>query len=99
MRVYLSGRIRNTTDYMERFQRAEMKMKALGHEVFNPTLLSTVYPFLTDDEYLKLDLAILENMDTIYVMPGLEKSEGMQAELRKAKQLGLKIIYESEVEE
>lgn len=96
MRIYISGPIRNTSDYMERFARAEMRMKALGYDVINPTCLSAVYSGLTDEEYLKIDLELLSCCDAIYMQDGYTKSVGAMAEWRLAKKLGLRMIYEEE---
>ena len=39
MRVYLSGAITGTDDYMERFARAQMLLQNEGHSVINPALI------------------------------------------------------------
>jgi hypothetical protein len=39
MKTYISGAITGTTDYMERFEKAEQLLKAQGREVVNPTKL------------------------------------------------------------
>ena len=98
-RVYISGRMSglSQSEYQANFARAEMKMKAEGYVVFNPALWSTMYSFLTYDEYLKLDLTALEFCDAIYMQSGFKKSRGAMAELERAKELSLEIIYESEV--
>lgn len=96
MRIYISGSIRGTSDFMERFARAEMRMKALGYEVINPTCLATVYGGLTDEEYLKIDLELLSCCDAIFMQIGYTESVGAMTEWRLAKKLGLKIIYEQE---
>ena len=98
-RVYISGRMTGLTqtEWQSNFARAEMKMKAAGYEVFNPALWSTMYSWLTYEEYLKLDLTALELCDAIYLQTNYEDSNGAKIELARAEELGLSIIYESEV--
>lgn len=94
MLIYLSGKITGTTDYLDRFNMAEMELKERGFDVFNPTLLSVIYPRLTNEQYMELDLKALEFCDAIYVLKNYETSQGVKEEIRKAKQLGLLVLYE-----
>ena len=44
MRVYLSGAITGTDDYMERFARAQMLLQNEGYSVINPALVNSNMP-------------------------------------------------------
>ena len=76
MKIYISGPITNVLDYKEKFERAEQNLKAKypNAEIINPTVLDKLP--LEYDEYMKLDLALLDMCDAIYMMNGWEKSKG-----------------------
>ena len=76
MRIYISGPITNTPDYISNFSVAEQKLKSEypNAEIINPTVLDKLP--LEYDEYMKLDLMLLDMCDAIYMMNGWEKSKG-----------------------
>ena len=76
MRIYISGPITNVPDYKEKFARAEEKLKKEYPEakVINPTVLD-VMP-LTYDEFMDVDLLLLDMCGAIYMLAGWEKSRG-----------------------
>ena len=80
MRVYISGAISGTDDYMERFQRAEDKLNAEGIKTINPAKVNENLPF-TYEEYMKIDLLMIDMCDGIYMMHGWQKSPGANREL------------------
>lgn len=80
MRVYISGAISGTDDYMERFQRAEDKLNAEGIDTINPAKVNENLPF-TYEEYMKIDLFMIDMCDGIYMMRGWQKSPGANREL------------------
>ena len=41
MKVYISGPITGTTDYMERFSEAQKHIESLGYSVINPALVNS----------------------------------------------------------
>ena len=43
-RIYISGAITGTDDFMERFQKAEEKLKEAGHMVYNPARANSYMP-------------------------------------------------------
>ena len=45
--VYISGAISGTTDYMERFEKAENKLKDEGYTVINPAKINSFLPTTT----------------------------------------------------
>ena len=94
MRIYISGPITNDIDYKEKFARAEQNLKAKypDAEIINPTVLDKLP--LTYDEYMKLDLMLLDMCDAIYMMNGWEKSKGACIEFGYATAKELIILSE-----
>lgn len=77
MRVYISGPITGTTDFLERFTEAEKQMRKKGYEVFNPAKLSLALPETAEwEDYMKLSIAMLSCCDTILMLSGWERSRG-----------------------
>ena len=76
MRIYISGPITNTPDYISNFSVAEQKLKSEypNAEIINPTVLDKLP--LEYDEYMKLDLMLIDMCDAIYMMNGWKKSKG-----------------------
>lgn len=76
MRIYISGPITNTEGYRENFNQAYemLKRKYPTAEVVNPAILSDLP--LRNDEYMELDLLLLDMCDSIFLMNGWDKSKG-----------------------
>lgn len=96
MRIYLSGKITGTDDYMARFQKAEQEWQDKGWEVINPAKTSATLPILRHCQYMEFDLVLLKFCDAIYMLDGWMDSEGALEEYRAAKGYGLQIIKEGE---
>lgn len=94
--VYISGPITGTNDYLIRFSIIEGKLKREGYEVINPAVVNAKLPqSLTWDDYMHVDLAMLDLADTIYLMEGWQKSKGASAEAAYAMEHG-KIFMKQE---
>ena len=86
MKVYISGPISGTDDYMERFAEAQKDLEARGYEVVNPALINSYLPISTIwDQYMDVSLALLSICDAFYMLPGWEKSRGASLEYAVAK--------------
>ena len=95
MKIYISGAITGTTDYMERFAKAEEKLEKLDYEVINPTVLDAFMPTdTTYEEYMKLDLLLLDMCDAIYMLHGWNKSCGANREYGYAMAKDMIIMHE-----
>lgn len=96
MKIFISGPVSGTTDYMERFGNAQKYLESLGHSVINPVLVTSNLPEdTTQKENLSLDLTMLCMCDAIYMLKGYGKSKGALAELATAKSIGCEIFYEA----
>lgn len=71
MKIYISGKITGTTDYMQRFESAE---KALSnYTVINPAKVNAQLPKETVwEEYMKMSMCMLEMCNAIYMLKGWE---------------------------
>lgn len=96
MRVYISGPITGTNDFVRRFAAAETDLKAQGHEVFNPARFNLVLPdSATWEDYMKLSEAMLSCCDTIYLLQGWENSRGAVKEYHLAMAAGMVVLKEN----
>lgn len=95
MRIYVSGQITGTTDYMKRFAKAQKFLESCGHTVINPALVnSNLPPDTTYEEYMQMSLCMLSMCEGIYLLPGYENSPGALRELEYAKQNRIPIYGE-----
>lgn len=95
MKVYISGAITGTTDYMERFARAQRNLEIRGYEVINPALVNSNLPESTTyEQYMEMSLVMLRMCDAICILRNSDKSEGVKRERKVAEDLHLEIIRE-----
>ena len=91
MKLYLSGAITGTYDYMDRFSMAEKSLE-VKHTIINPAKVNAQLPSDTDyEDYMKMSFCMLDMCDGIYLLKGWEKSCGSNRELGYAMAKG-KII-------
>lgn len=98
MRIYIAGKISGIEEhtYRNKFANAEKHLRLLGHDVINPTYITHLG---LDENYRELIMdilgMILTTCDAIYMLNDWTKSEGAQSEYWMAKEMGLKIYYQS----
>lgn len=88
-KVYISGPISNNSFYKEEFDKVERDLKDLNHIVLNPTILPLG---LSQADYMKLSMAMIDCCDIVCMLKGWEKSDGANAEYLYAKKCGKEII-------
>ena len=94
-RIYISGAITGTTDYMDRFCKAENELKEKGFSVINPAKVNAQMPEdTTYEEYMKMSFTMLDMCEYIYMLHGWHKSTGANRELGYAMGKDMTIMYE-----
>ena len=77
MRIYISGKITGTDDYMTRFAAAEERLTQQGYSVVNPAAVGCVLPTdMTHKEYMSISLVLLDMCDAAYMLQGWKDSPG-----------------------
>lgn len=94
MRIYISGPITGTDDYMNRFIAAEIKIRAGGDIPVNPARINAEMPESTHEDYMKVSLALLSTCDAIYMLQGWSNSAGALEEFDEAVNREMTITFE-----
>ena len=95
MKIYISGAISNTDDFMERFAKAEKELTENGYSVVNPAKVNAQLPEdTTYEEYMKMSFCMLDMCESIYMLQGWEKSCGANREYGYALAKDMIIMYE-----
>ena len=93
--IYISGKITDTDDYLQRFERAEKHLNNMNiTDVINPAKVNSYLPELSYSQYIKMSICMLEMCDTIYMLKNWENSIGAKLEWEYAKANNYKIMYE-----
>lgn len=92
MIIYISGPITGIPNYRNAFEKAQKQLEKEGMIVLNPAVLPGEMPF---DKYMPICLAMINQADMIYLLPGWENSQGCKFELEYAKYQGkvIKLSY------
>lgn len=98
--VYISGKISGLKPLQAHghFKKAANEL-AVHHNfnpryIINPMSLDVVFPAFQPEQFLRLDLALVEIADCIYMLDNWRDSDGAKAELAHAKKLNKKIMFE-----
>lgn len=95
MKIYISGAITGTDDYIERFANAEKELTEQGYSVVNPAKVNAQLPEdTTYKEYMKMCFCMLDMCEAIYMLKGWRKSCGANRELGYAMKKDMTIMYE-----
>lgn len=95
MKVYISGKITGDDNYKEKFRKAEEMLKTRGDDVINPAGKDGLQgDNHTWEDYMRHDIGLLVQCDSIYLLPDWEESQGALLEFYVAAKLGLFIEFE-----
>lgn len=95
MKIYISGAITGTDDYMERFAKAEKGLTENGYSAINPVKVNAQLPEDTSyEEYMKMCFCMLDMCDSIYMLSNYENSKGACMEYGYAMSKDMIIMYE-----
>lgn len=95
MKLYISGAITGTTDYMDRFYNAQRFLEQQGYTVINPADVNSRLPEdTTYEQYMNVCLVLLDMAEGIFMINGWEKSCGANRELGYALAKDKVVIYE-----
>ncbi len=95
MKIYISGPITGTSDYMERFAAAEKRLQQEGHVVVNPARVSGELPEGTSQsEYMSISICMLDMCEGIFMMRNWERSRGANMEFEHAVKTRKVITFE-----
>jgi hypothetical protein len=96
MKVYISGAITGTNDYMTRFAAAEKHLTSMGHKVFNPAKINSQLPGGTSyEEYMNVSLCLLDMCSAIYMLDGWSESRGANREYGYAVAKGKILMFQA----
>ena len=96
MKIYISGAITGTNDYMERFAKAEKELTENGYSVINPAKVNAQLPEdTTYEEYMEMCFCMLDMCDSVYFINGWEDSKGCLMEYGFSIKKGIGILYEN----
>lgn len=90
MIAYIAGQITGDPDYRWRFADAQMVLESMGYIVLNPATLPSGMGY---EQYMRIDMAMLEEADTVCFLPGWENSSGAKREHAAAHKRRKKILY------
>ena len=80
--IYIAGRITGVDEYWKAFEEAEDELTAKGYIVLTPTRLPHN---LTNDKAMKICLAMIDQADAVYFLPGWNMSVGANLEMAYCK--------------
>ena len=77
MKIYIAGKVTGDKRYRAKFREAAKLLEAQGHVVLSPAILPAG---LTDGDYMRITLAMLEAADLAVFLPDYQESKGAMVE-------------------
>ena len=93
MTLYISGKITGDPDYKRKFAEAQKSLETKGYDIINPCEIGE-YAFLSYEQLLHIDFALIDVADAIYLLRDWAGSSGAKREKEHAEMLGKKVMYE-----
>lgn len=96
-KIYISGPVTGVVNYSDNFKNAEKFLKNNGYvAVINPTKANDILPqeYTSYEEYMSIDIALLNMCNSIYMLKGWENSRGANREYGYALAKGMNILFE-----
>lgn len=93
-KIYISGKISGTDDYLERFAAAEKILSEQGYEVVNPAHEGTKLKDASYEDYMELSFQLLKDCDIIYMLKDWKTSQGANQEYGYALAKNMEIRFE-----
>ena len=85
MKIYISGPVTGTKDYVERFTAAENRLQQGEHTVINPVRVAAELPEeVSHAEYMSLSICLLDMCEGIFLLKDWEISKGATIEFEHA---------------
>lgn len=91
--IYISGPMSNMPDLnFPAFHAAAAELRALGHTVMNPAEKADEdKPGMEWEDFMRQDIKMLMDCDTIHMLPGWKRSRGARLEHLIAMELGFAV--------
>lgn len=100
MKLYISGPITGTDDYMERFAVAQKELEDEGWSVVNPALVNSNLPKDTEwEDYMRMAVCMIDMCETVYFLDGWKESRDANIEYGYALAKGKDIMLQEEMDE
>lgn len=95
MKIYIAGKIAGDRRYRAKFREAAKSLEAAGHVVLNP---ATLPDGLTDGDYMRIALAMLDASDLAVFLPDYQESRGAMCGYREPGHVVDKLVREKMLE-
>lgn len=91
MKLYIAGKITGDDDYLEKFERAALKMRKQGHLVMSPSWMPFGFEW---DDYMVICRAMISVCDGVLFLSDWVESKGAREEHEYSVDNGKLIMYE-----